>query len=115
MHQQRKSMEHEQETEYSESDYRACAIMFLGIVQPAIAHVMAAQSQKIGYCQILFALGLNEKSMRDAAAELSVNVSCISTGAKRFIKENGLPIPPCMKSAKASKTYSKSKKERMTA
>lgn len=105
----------EGDTEYSANDYRACAIMFLSIVQPAIAHVLSAKNQKIGYCQIMFALGLDDRSMRDAAADLCVDVKCISDGAKRFVKENSLPIPSCMKSEEACKAYSKSRNKRLTA
>lgn len=108
-------MDFEDDAEYSANDYRACAIMFLSILQPAIAHVLAAKNQKIGYCQILFALGLEDGSMRDAASKLCVDVKCISDGAKRFVRENALPMPSCMKSERASKVYSKSRKQRLTA
>ena len=99
--------------EFPPNVYRACAIMFLGIVQPAIAHVLAAKNEKIGYCQILFALGLEDRSMRDAAAELCVDVKCISDGAKQFVRANSLPIPACMKSEAAGKAYSKSRINRL--
>ena len=108
-------LEFQDDSEFSANDYRSCAIMFLSIVQPAIAHVLAAKNQRIGYCQILFALGLEDRSMRDAAAELCVDVKCISDGARRFVKENGLPIPSCMKSEDACKAYSKSRINRLKA
>lgn len=103
------------EDEVTPNEYRECAIMFLGILQPAIAHVLSARNQSIGYCQILFALGLEDGSMRDAAARLCVDVKCISDGARRFVRENGLPTPACMKSEAASKRYSESRNRRLSA
>lgn len=104
----------ESEPQYSENDYRACAILFLSLVQPAIAHVMAAKNQEIGYCQLLFAFGLSSESMHDAAARLFVETACISKGAKEFVRENGLPTPACMKSDVAAARYSQSRRGKLS-
>lgn len=99
--------------QYSENDYRACAIMFLSLLQPAIAHVMAAKNKDIGYAQIMFALGLEDQSMHDVAAKLCVDVACISKGAKEFVRENNLPVPNGMKSEAACKSYSQSRTKQL--
>lgn len=103
----------ESDDDLATSEYRDCAIRFLSLFEPALTHVLAAKNTQIGRCQILFALGLEERSMRDAAASLCVDVKCISDGARRFVRENDLPIPDCMKSDEACKIYSNSRKERL--
>lgn len=103
----------EDDAGYSVNEYRSCAIMMLAILQPALAMIRAAKNENIGYAQLLFALGLEDRSMRDVAASLCVDVKCISDGARKFVRENGLPLPACMKSEEASKNYSMSRTNRL--
>lgn len=106
-------LEFEDEHGFTANQWREAAIAMLAILQPALAMVRSAKNEQIGYAQLLFALGLEDKSMRDVAASLCVDVKCISDGAKKFVRENGLPFPACMKSEEASRNYSKSRKERL--
>ncbi len=90
---------------FSEQDYRACSIHFLGLLMPAIAHVAAAKTQDIGMAQLMFALGLEDRPMHQVAANLCVETACISKGAKEFVRVNNLPMPACMKYEAASSSY----------
>ncbi len=87
------------------SAYREAAQHILGIIVPAVNLVMSAKSTRIGYAQLQFALGLEDRPMRDVASELGVTVACISKGANEFIRENNLPRPACMKSEAATRSY----------
>lgn len=107
------TLDFEDEHGFTANQWRAAAIAMLAILQPALAMIRAAKNEQIGYAQLLFALGLEDRSMRDVAAILCVDVKCISDGAKKFVRENGLPFPACMKSEEASKNYSKSRNERL--
>lgn len=104
----------DQENEFSEENYRACAIYFLGIVKPAIAHVLAAKTPEIGWSQLLFALGLEDRPMHEVAAQLCVETACISKGAKEFVRANNLPTPSCMKSDAASQSYREARTKQLT-
>jgi len=106
-------MPEEIEPEYSQNDYRACAIYFLRIFQPALSHAIRAKNVEVGYCQIMFALGLESEPMSHAAARLNVERACISKGAKEFIRANNLPTPAGMRSEKASKSYRKSRNSKL--
>ena len=85
--------------------YREASYHFLRLLYPAIAHVMNTSSVEIGLAQIRFALGIAETSMTDQAALLSITPQCISKGAREFIRENNLPIPPCMESEASSQSH----------
>lgn len=87
------------------SAYREASYHFLRLIYPALAHVMNTASVEIGLAQIRFALGIAEISMTDQAALLGVTPQCISKGAREFIRENNLPIPPCMESEASSESH----------
>lgn len=99
-------MNHELEDDEIPVNFRReAALAAMKIIYPATVHATEAQNRKIGLAQIAFALGIEERSMRDVAAELKVSVACISKGAKEFVRANNLPIPDCMKSEEASEAY----------
>lgn len=85
--------------------FREACKKALSLIYPACAHVTSAINVDVGLAQIRFAMGLEDRSMRDVAASLNVTVACISKGAKAFVHENDLPMPACMKSEEASETY----------
>jgi hypothetical protein len=85
--------------------YREASYHFLKLLYPAIAHVTATATAEIGLAQIRFALGIAEISMSDQAAKLNVTPQCISKGAREFIKQNNLPVPPCMESEESSESH----------
>ena len=95
------------------SAYRDAAMLLLPLIESGIAHCLAAQTPEVGRIQIKFALGLEERSMRDVATSLGVTVACISRGAKEFVDANNLPTPPCMKSPEASESYRKSREKQL--
>lgn len=107
-------MDFEDEAGYTANQWRECAILMLAILQPALVMIRAAKNEAIGYAQLKFALGIEDQSMRDVAAKLCVDVKCISDGARKFVRENGLPTPACMKSDLACKRYSESRIQRLT-
>lgn len=100
--------------EYREA-YREASIHFLCLFQPALGHALAAKNPGIGYAQILFALGLEDRSMHEVAASLKVETACISKGAKEFVRENNLPVPSCMKSDKAVESYREARNKQLIA
>jgi hypothetical protein len=87
------------------SEYREAAMHFLALLETAVAHACNAKTVTIGMIQLKFALGLVNESMSDAAARIGVTPQCISKGAHEFIRENNLPIPPCMESEESSKAH----------
>ena len=87
------------------SAYREASYHFLRLLYPALAHVMNTATPEIGLAQIRFSLGIAEISMTDQAALLGVTPQCISKGAREFIRENNLPIPPCMESEASSASH----------
>jgi len=89
--------------------YREAARMLLPLIEQGVAHCLAAESPLLGRIQIKYALGIEDRPMRQVAAHLGVTVACISRGAKEFVESNKLPIPPCMKSCEASEVYRKAR------
>lgn len=87
------------------SDYREAAMLLLPLIESGIAHCIAAKTPEIGRIQIKYALGLEERPMRQIAASMGITVACISSGARKFVEANGLPLPPCMRSEAASESY----------
>tara|TARA_R110000868_G_scaffold331505_1_gene592495 strand:- start:8 stop:415 length:408 start_codon:yes stop_codon:yes gene_type:complete len=98
-------LEHRFTDENYMSAYREASYHFLRLLYPALAHVMNTASVEIGLAQIRFALGIAEISMTDQAATIGVTPQCISKGAREFIRENNLPIPPCMESEASSESH----------
>ena len=93
--------------------YREASYHFLKLLYPAITHVAATATAEIGLAQIRFALGIAEISMSDQAAKLNVTPQCISKGAREFIKQNKLPIPPCLESEESSEAHKKGRINRI--
>lgn len=93
------------EDEAANSVYREASYHFLKLLYPAAAHVANATRPEVGLEQIRFALGIAEQSMTDVAARLGVTPQCLSKGAREFIRENNLPIPPCMESEESSRAH----------
>jgi hypothetical protein len=108
------TLDFEDEHGFTANQWRSAATAMLAILQPALAMIRAAKNEQIGYAQLLFAFGLEDRSMRDVAAILCVDVKCISDGARKFVRENGLPLPACMKSEEASRKYSEARTKRLT-
>ena len=93
--------------------YREAALNLWPVILSAAAFIAAAKHPSIDLAQVKFALGLEEKSMRQIANELDCTVAGISRGAKEFQKANNLPTPPCMKSDEASKTYRRTRQSQL--
>lgn len=98
-------MSDEPEIDTESSAYREAGLRFIHLLQPALAHIQGCKNPTIGYWQVIYALDLSERSMRDVAAEIGVTVACISKGANEFVRENNLPRPRCMKSEEAATSY----------
>lgn len=99
------SLEERMQDEEFVSAYREASYHFLRMLYPAVVHVISTASPEIGLAQIRFALGIEESSMSDQAAKLNVTPQCISKGAREFIRQNNLPIPPCMESEVSSEAH----------
>jgi hypothetical protein len=87
------------------SDYREAAMRLLPLIESGIAHCLAAKTPDIGRIQIKYALGLESRPMRQVASSMGITVACISSGARKFVEANDLPLPPCMRSEAASDSY----------
>lgn len=98
-------MSYDPEDDDTRNYRREASLDAMAIIVPAAKHIASAKNLDIGLAQILFALDLEERSMRDVAAGLNVTVACISKGAKEFVRENNLPTPRGMKSEEASEKY----------
>lgn len=107
-------MNPEEPDESEANAFRFAARAALAVIYPATAHAARSENIEVGLAQIRFALGIEERSMRDVAADLNVEVACISKGAKVFIRENNLPTPNCMKSDEASDKYREARKRHLT-
>jgi len=104
---------HDDEDEDAPKHFRKAALKALAVIYPAVVHATAAKNIGIGLAQVRFALGLEDRSMRDVAASLNVSVECISKGAKAFVRENNLPIPSCMRSEEASASYREARERKL--
>jgi hypothetical protein len=89
--------------------YREAARRLWPTLLSGVAHALAAETPEIGVAQIRFALGIEDRSMRDVATSLKCTPAAISRGAKEFQRQNNLPTPSCMKSEEASKVYRKTR------
>lgn len=96
------------------SEYREAASLFMGILYPALSHILATSRIDVGLAQVKYALDLADVSMTDTAAELGVTPQCISSGARSFINENNLPIPRCMESEQSVKAHRKGRINHIT-
>lgn len=103
-----------EESEEFRNIWREVAQKGLSVIYPCVVHATTAVSRKVGLAQVRFALDLEDRSMRDVAADLNVTVACISKGAKELVESLNLPTPRCMKSEEASESYGESRIKQLT-
>ncbi len=104
-----------------ENVYRAAALKFIRLMNPAMQHVGAAIQRvpinepwateiRTAYWQVCYAIGLpmcEGISMTERAKRIGVERATISKGARSFCSANQIPPSTYMKSEEASGSYQK--------